>query len=239
MVKRRSRSLKRTRSAATRKRSRSRTNDPFKTSFKKRRVTRKSKKPQEKPKSRKRVAQRKQVQWKRMQRDPRVSTSRKVSTKPTGTDLAVSEPKTEAGIMKKYRPPMDTKKQDKAKEKRVKKVYQIAKHGVKELGKGIEETAKTAYKISKFVEPFLDAAAVEFPVLAPAAAGNTAFAEVGRMIERTGDTAERGKDAYKALTDTKKYQKMISAQSELPKINLIQDDPRYVPLPNYPIEQID
>lgn len=150
-----------------------------------------------------------------MPQDVRPPTTKQSSVLPTSTDLMTP---TIDEVMTEYRPDITVKTQDKNRVSKFKQALKDAKRVGGKIVHGIETAAKVGGMIAEYTEPFIDAAAVMNPALAPFAIADTALAETNKLIELT--TSERGRDSFKQLTDTSKYQKMTGGMT-VPRISMM------------------
>lgn len=144
------------------------------------------------------------------------SGSRNVSALPTERQ-ALIYPESIDIVNKTFQKDVSIADQDRSMKSVAKSFISEAKHLGSTISKGIDWTANQADKIIDTLEPMVVAAGPEF---APVAGG---LEVVKRFIDRTASTAERGKDAYASLTDTKKLQKMM-ASDEQKGVGLIHAD---------------
>lgn len=107
--------------------------------------------------------------------------------------------------------PAHVKKQDRGRVSKWKQAFTGAKKVSKKVGHAIVETAKTAEKVSEFIEPWLDIAAISNPELAPLAALDTAIAETGKRIKATASHASKGK----AMAGSKEFLGQGTAMREM------------------------
>lgn len=171
----------------------------------------------------------KTVTWRRNQTDARPSQAKPVSKRATSTAL-MKIPTMEA-VKKEYHPALTVAKQDKRRESKFKQFMREVKKVKSEILRGIEVGARISGDVAKVVEPLALGGSIAQPELSefllPAAGAAEFVKRKADIIEKTAKAAEGDKDAYKALTDTGKYQKMMVQAKQTPKVNLIE----YAPYP--------
>lgn len=107
-------------------------------------------------------------------------------------------------VNKTWKKDVTIAQQDRSMKSVAKSFVSDAKSVASKISKGIEWTSRNAEKIIDTLEPMVIAAGPEWmPVLGGMEAAK-------KFIEKTANTAERGKDAYAQLTDTNKLQKMMA-----------------------------
>ena len=183
----------------------------------------------------------KTVTWARNTTDARPSQAKPASKRVTST--ALMKIPTIQAVKKEYHPPLTVAKQEKKRESKFKQYLKDSKKVKDVVMKGIEMTAHAAGQVASVVEPFAlggSAAQPEFSeFLLPAAGMAEVVKRKSAIIEKSAKAAQGDKDAYKQLTDTGKYQKMMIEAKNQPKVNLIEYAP-YPPMAgSMPVEEID
>lgn len=143
-------------------------------------------------------------------------------------------------VKKEYHTALTVKQQDKRRESKFKQALRETKRVKDSIMRGIEYTAHVAGEVSKVVEPLALGGSAAQPEMAefllPAAGIADVVKRKAAIIEKTAKAAQGDRDAYKSLTDTGKYQKMMLEAKNRPKVNLIEYVPRAEDLQ---IEMID
>lgn len=180
----------------------------------------------------------KTITWSRNRTDARPSQAKPVSKKPTAT--ALMRIPTVQAVKKEYHTALTVKQQDKRRESKFKQALRETKRVKDSIMRGIEYTAHVAGEVSKVVEPLALGGSAAQPEMAefllPAAGIADVVKRKAAIIEKTAKAAQGDRDAYKSLTDTGKYQKMMLEAKNRPKVNLIEYVPRAQDLQ---IEMID
>lgn len=133
--------------------------------------------------------------------------------------------KTQYSIKKKWEPTVTTVQQDKNRKKHLQEFWKDTKKASHAVVKGIVKTADFVGKAAEVIEPWIDAAVVYQPELAPLAALDTSIAETHKFIKRTADATAKGKDGWKAITNTGPIEKSFNDVPYPPRINMLTNQP--------------